>query len=113
LIFHFDDAPTVSLPGATALASSSTSTFPGSSANGNLYMLRAFIQWGGFTFGKTASFFDFFNTSKYTNQTNELYQDFGGNGIGVPTTAPVAQLTPVGDTHIWSGILRIQYNFYP
>jgi Porin subfamily len=79
--YSTDDAPTVSLPGAQSLASSGTSTFPGSSANGNLYLLRAFIQWGGFTFGKTASFFDFINTSKYTNQTNELYQDFGGNGI--------------------------------
>ena len=79
--FSSDDAPTVSLPGAQALASSATSTFAGSSANGNLYLLRAFIQWGGFTFGKTASFFDFFNTSKYSNQTNILYQDFGGVGI--------------------------------
>jgi hypothetical protein len=79
--YSTDDAPTVSLPGTTALASSSTSTFPGSSANGNTYLLRAFIQWGGFTFGKTASFFDFFNTSKYSNQTNQLYQDFGGVGI--------------------------------
>jgi Porin subfamily len=79
--YSTDDAPTVSLPGAQALASSSTSTFPGSSANGNLYLLRAFIQWGGFTFGKTASFYDFFNTSKYTNQTNLIYQDFSGDGI--------------------------------
>ena len=76
-----DDAPTVSLPGVQATASSATTTFPGSSANGNLYLLRAFIQWGGFTFGKTASFFDFINTSKYSNQTNQMYQDFGGVGI--------------------------------
>jgi hypothetical protein len=79
--YSTDDAPTVSLPGTTALASSGTNTFPGSSLNGNLYLLRAFIQWGGFTFGKTASFFDFINTSKYSNQTNQLYQDFGGVGI--------------------------------
>jgi hypothetical protein len=79
--YSTDDAPTVSLPGVAATASSTTTTFTGSSPNGNLYMLRAFIQWGGFTFGKTASFFDFFNTSKYTNQTNQLYQDFGGVGI--------------------------------
>src|SRR5689334_3637015 len=79
--YSTDDAPTVSLPGAQALPSSASNTFAGSSANGNLYLLRAFIQWGGFTFGKTASFFDFFNTSKYSNQTNIIYQDFGGVGI--------------------------------
>jgi len=33
--------------------------------------------------------------------------------LNVPTsTAGVANVA-VGDTHIWSGILRIQYNFYP
>lgn len=75
-----DDAPTVSLPGAQSVASASTTTFS-AGGNGNLYLLRAFIQWGGFTFGKTASFYDFFNTSKYSNQSDYLYQDFGGNGI--------------------------------
>ena len=36
---------------------------------------------------------------------------FGG---GTATVAvPVAQVMSIGDTHIWSGILRIQYNFYP
>ena len=79
--YSTDDAPTLSLPGAQALPSSASNTFAGSSANGNAYLLRAFIQWGGFTFGKTASFFDFFNTSKYSHQTNILYQDFGGVGI--------------------------------
>jgi Porin subfamily len=81
-----DDAPTVSLPGTqstgttTQLGAAIASTFTGG-GNSNLYMLRAFIQWGGFTFGKTASFFDFFNTSKYSLQTNFLYQDFGGFGV--------------------------------
>jgi Porin subfamily len=89
--YSTDDAPTVSLPGATALASSSSSTFPGSSANGNLYLLRAFIQWGGFTFGKTASFYDFFNTAKYTYQTVFLSQDFGYN-IGIFTYGYSQQL---------------------
>jgi hypothetical protein len=40
---------------------------------------------------------------------------FGGATaqVNVPTsTAGVANVA-VGDTHIWSGILRIQYNFYP
>jgi len=86
--YSTDDAPTVSLPsvqstGTTARAGfGTTSTFAGFLGNNsNLYMLRAFIQWGGFTIGKTASFYDFFNTSKYTLQTNFLYQDFGGVGI--------------------------------
>ena len=75
-----DDAPTISLPGTQATASSTTTTFTGG-GNSNISLLRAFIQWGGFTFGKTASFYDFFNTSKYTLQTNFLYQDFAGVGI--------------------------------
>lgn len=53
-------------------------------------MLRAFIQWGGFTFGKTASFYDFFNTSKYSHQTNFIYQDYAG--VGVFTYAYTQQL---------------------
>jgi hypothetical protein len=44
-------------------------------------LLRAFIQWGGFTFGKTASFYDFFNTSRYSHQTNFMYQDYAGVGV--------------------------------
>jgi hypothetical protein len=76
-----EDAPTVSLPGVQAVASASTTTFVGQTPNGNLYMLRAFIQWGGFTFGKTASFYDFINTSKYSYQTNQLFQDYGGDGV--------------------------------
>jgi hypothetical protein len=33
--------------------------------------------------------------------------------VNVPvSTAGVANVT-VGDTHIWAGIMRIQYNFYP
>ena len=82
-----DDPPTVTLPGSqatgtTVLAGGTiTSTFSPTSNNGSLYLLRAFIQWGGFTFGKTASFYDFLNTSKYTLQTNFIYQDFAGVGV--------------------------------
>jgi hypothetical protein len=86
--YSTDDAPTVSLPSAQATGTTAragfgtTSTFAGFlGGNPNLYLLRAFIQWGGFTLGKTASFYDFFNTSKYTLQTNFLYQDFGGFGV--------------------------------
>jgi Porin subfamily len=81
-----DDSPTISLPGTQATGFTThagtalATTFP-SGGNDNISILRAFIQWGGFTFGKTASFFDFFNTSKYSLQTNFLYQDFGGTGI--------------------------------
>jgi hypothetical protein len=73
-----DDAPTVSLPGSTVGVTGGAGAL---NNNSNVYLLRAFIQLGGFTFGKTASFYDFFNTSKYTLQTNTLYQDFGGFGV--------------------------------
>ena len=85
--FSTDDPPTVSLPGNQATGTTTqaggaiTSTFTGASQNGNLYLLRAFIQLGGFTFGKTASFYDFFNTSKYSLQTNFINQDYGGFGV--------------------------------
>jgi len=76
--FTTDDSPTVSLPGAVIGATGGSAVLGN---NSNVYMLRAFIQLGGWTFGKTASFYDFFNTSKYTLQTNFLYQDFAGFGI--------------------------------
>ena len=86
--FTTDDAPTVSLPSAQATGTTAragfgvTSTFSGFLGNNSsVYMLRAFIQLGGWTLGKTASFYDFLNTSKYTLQTNFLYQDFGGFGV--------------------------------
>ena len=44
---------------------------------------RAFIQWAGFTFGNTASFFDFDPISSYSNQTNRLGSSTGGTGIPV------------------------------
>ena len=75
-----NDAPTLSLAGA-AVASTGGGASPANSNNSNAYLLRAFIQWGGFTFGKTASFYDFFNTSKYSHQTNFLYQDYAGVGV--------------------------------
>src|SRR5215472_12748681 len=75
-----NDAPTLSLAGA-AVASGGGGASPSNSNNSNAYLLRAFIQWGGFTFGKTASFYDFFNTSKYSHQTNFLYQDYAGVGV--------------------------------
>ncbi|MBV9347845.1 MAG: porin [Pseudolabrys sp.] len=48
-----------------------------------LYMDRAFIQLGGWTFGRTASFYDFFPTGVYSLQTNYLHQDSSGAGVAV------------------------------
>src|SRR5262249_11740098 len=78
--FSTNDAATVSLPGS-CVGTTGGGASPSNCNNTNTYLLRAFIQLGGFTFGKTASFYDFFNTSKYTLQTNFIYQDFAGFGI--------------------------------
>jgi hypothetical protein len=81
-----NDGPTVSLPGASVPAAGGAAVAGGApNINGNTYLLRAFIQWGGFTLGKTASFFDFYNTAKYSYQTNFLFQDY--EGVGVNTWA--------------------------
>jgi hypothetical protein len=55
----------------------------GVSSSSTTYFDRAFIQIAGFTFGKTQSFFDFFNTSAYSLQTNLLWVDTGGSGTPV------------------------------
>ena len=80
--YSTDDPPTVSLPAAAvgATTGGGASALNGAN-NSNVYLLRAFIQLGGWTFGKTASFYDFFNTSKYTLQTNFINQDFAGFGV--------------------------------
>jgi hypothetical protein len=59
-------------PAGTAAPSSSTT-----------YLDRVFIQLAGFTFGKTASFYDFMNTPDYSNQTNFMWRDSGGNGVAM------------------------------
>jgi Porin subfamily len=76
--FTTNDPPTLSLPGTVEGTGGGAGVL---GSNSNAYLLRAFIQWGGFTFGKTASFYDFFNTSKYSHQTNFLYQDYAGVGV--------------------------------
>src|SRR5262249_58520924 len=78
--YSSNDAPTLSLAGA-AVAAGGGAASPANTNNSNTYLLRAFVQLGGFTFGKTASFYDFFNTSKYSLQTNFIYQDFAGFGV--------------------------------
>jgi Porin subfamily len=77
-----NDSPTLSLPGVQIPVGGGGATAAAApNLNSNAYLLRAFIQLGGFTFGKTASFYDFFNTSKYTYQTNFIYQDYAGVGV--------------------------------
>ncbi|HZD88966.1 MAG TPA: porin [Pseudolabrys sp.] len=44
------------------------------------YANRGFIQWAGFTAGLADSFFDFYVTPAYSNQTNWLASDVGGGG---------------------------------
>jgi hypothetical protein len=49
---------------------------------------------------------------------NVLYTSMAKSAFGgaVLTTAPATgspTTMTVGDTHIWAGILRVQYNFYP
>jgi hypothetical protein len=100
-----NDSPTLSLAGA-AVGTAGGAASPSNSPNSNTYLLRAFIQWGGFTFGKTASFYDFFNTSKYSHQTNFLYQDYAG--VGVFTYAYTQQL---GNGTAWSIALQDNTNF--
>ena len=44
---------------------------------------RAFIQWAGFTFGHTDSFFDFWSNAVYSNQGNWTNATLGGAGTNV------------------------------
>ena len=44
---------------------------------------RAFIQWAGFTFGVTDSFFDFWPNAAFTNSANRLNASVGGTGVDV------------------------------
>jgi hypothetical protein len=77
-----NDAPTQSLPG-TAVPTAGGAATAGAAPNGNnnVYFARAFIQYAGFTLGKATSAFDFFDTARYSLQTNFAYQDLGRFGI--------------------------------
>jgi Porin subfamily len=81
-----NDAPTLSLPG-TAVPTAGGAPVPGVTPNGNnnLYLARAFVQYAGFTAGKAISAFDFFDTARYSLQTNFAYQDLGRFGINTFT----------------------------
>ena len=76
------DAPTLSLPG-TAVPTAGGVATAGATPNGNnnVYFARAFVQFAGFTAGKAVSVFDFFDTARYSLQTNFAYQDLGRFGI--------------------------------
>ncbi len=66
----------------------SNSAFPapnkanGDSAYVRLYAYAAYVQFAGFTFGKTDTFFDF-DTMPYTNTTMYWGTNEGGNGVEV------------------------------
>lgn len=47
------------------------------------YIDRAFIQFAGFTFGRTQSFFDFLIFPTFSNQTALFGSDIGGSGINL------------------------------
>jgi hypothetical protein len=49
----------------------------------SVYAYRGFIQWAGFTAGRSVSFFDAFSFSPYSNQTNYWGSDTGGTGINL------------------------------
>jgi hypothetical protein len=51
--------------------------------NTSLNIYRGFIQWAGFTAGRSKSFFDVFDTPVYSNTTNVWTSDTGGTGINL------------------------------
>jgi len=67
----------------TALHWSITNHAAGNGATGGASLYRGFIQFAGFTFGRTVSFFDFYVTPRYSNQTNIIGSDTGGAGMNV------------------------------
>ena len=65
-------------------AGSGVSGTAAGAVNGNsLNIYRGFIQWAGFTAGRSKSFFDVFDTPVYSNTTNMLTSDTGGTGINL------------------------------
>ena len=66
----------------SSYAGSSPGNGTGATGYTRLFAPAAFIQWAGFTAGKTASFFDFDDTP-YSNQSNVWNSANGGNGIEV------------------------------
>jgi hypothetical protein len=60
--------------------SSNPTNGTGASPYTRLYAPAVFIQWAGFTMGKTGSFFDF-DGQPYSNQSNVWSSNNGGNGV--------------------------------
>ena len=58
-------------------------TAAGAVNNNSLNIYRGFIQWAGFTAGRSKSFFDVWDTPVYSNGTNVMTSDTGGTGINV------------------------------
>jgi hypothetical protein len=67
---------------ATILPTATNGNGVGGSPYDTVFAPAAFIQFAGFTWGKTASFFDF-DTNPYTNATIHLGSNQAGNGIQV------------------------------
>jgi Porin subfamily len=73
-------AATSDSSGALASGGNGASNGTGASAYTRLYAPAGFIQFAGFTAGKTGSFFDF-DGQPYSNQSNVWSSNNGGNGI--------------------------------
>jgi hypothetical protein len=70
--------------GGSQCASAVTATaVPSAGSSSCTYLDRAFIQFAGFTFGKTQSFFDFDTITPYSLQTNLISGSTGGSGTPV------------------------------
>jgi hypothetical protein len=75
-----DTNSTGTISGLSTTGVASTGNGTGASGYNSLYAPAAFIQFAGFTAGKTASFFDF-DGQPYSNQSNIWSSNQGGNGI--------------------------------
>ena len=85
---------------------------------GGVYAPAAFIQFAGFTWGKTASFFDF-DLQPYSNQTNVWGSNQAGNGqtifgytaqfgngfsASISAEDPTARRASIGGSYLFAGV---------
>jgi len=77
--------------GSQGASSGATAGWSGAAigSSSTTYFDRAFIQLAGFTFGKSQSFYDFYNAGLFSSQTPYLWMDTGGSGT--PMFAYTAQ----------------------
>jgi hypothetical protein len=66
--------------GSSASGNPAPANLTGASGYNRIYAPTAFIQFAGFTAGKTGSFFDF-DGQPYSNQSNVWSSNNGGNGV--------------------------------